>query len=356
MIRGAKWVLAGAAVGGGAVRKYAAARRARGAWCRVLRFHRVIPDDEPASYYRLGLPASQFEAIARGIAHRVRVIALAEYLARRGAGSVPEEDCAVLTFDDGYLDNRTQAARVLKALGLPATFYIASACLRERAPFWPEVLSQLLRRAPAGTFDVPLAGKEPLRLALGEPERREAACLGLIRTLRTLSSAEIAAAVAAISRATGVDLEAARAASPPVMRRDDLRALIADGFSIGSHTVTHPFLPAEPEEVQRDELVRSRRELEEAIDGPILDFCYPGGGLDERTPALVAEAGYRSALTTAFGIAGQESDPMRIPRVGVGEGLARRPGGGLSLSLLEAETSGWMSATLRGYRGEGGAA
>ena len=347
MTQTAKWLAA--CCGGRAelVRRYAVARRAKGRWCRVLRFHRVIPDEERGSYYRMGVSASLFGTMMRHLAARVRVVSLEECLRALETETVPAEDWVVLTFDDGYLDNRTHAAPVLKSLRLPATFYVSSACLRERMPFWPEVLAELIRRAPAGHLAVSVPGESDLGLELGPPGARGPVCLTLIRRLRTLPAAAIESALAALARETGTTPGAAAAVSPAVMGRDDLRALVADGFSIGSHTVTHPYLPAESREAQLWELRESRRELEEAIGVPVPDFCYPGGGFDETTVTLVREAGYRSAVTTRSAIAGRGCDPYRLPRVGVGEGLAVRPGGGFSGALFEAETSGWMRALLR---------
>ncbi len=84
----------------------------------------------------------------------------------------------------------------------------------------------------------------------------------------------------------------------PLMSWATARALQADGFHFGSHTVTHPRLAALPPDDARRELVRSRELLEDALARPVEHLAYPFGSHDERVLRLAADAGYRTACTT----------------------------------------------------------
>lgn len=92
------------------------------------------------------------------------------------------------------------------------------------------------------------------------------------------------------------------------VRRGDLpaplvRRLIAAGWEIDSHTITHPDLTAIPGAQLRDEVVRSREMLRARFHVPADYFCYPGGRFDARVLAAVRRAGYRGATTTRPGLA-----------------------------------------------------
>ena len=50
-------------------------------------------------------------------------------------GPLPRRALAV-TFDDGYADNHRLGLPVLRALGLPATVYVATGAVADAAPFW----------------------------------------------------------------------------------------------------------------------------------------------------------------------------------------------------------------------------
>lgn len=86
-----------------------------------------------------------------------------------------------------------------------------------------------------------------------------------------------------------------------------VRELIASGWEVDSHTLTHPDLTSLPAGALRRELVDSRAEIQRRFGQPTLFFCYPAGRYDARVVAAVRAAGYRAAMTEdlGYGVAGQ---------------------------------------------------
>lgn len=76
----------------------------------------------------------------------------------------------------------------------------------------------------------------------------------------------------------------------------ELKNMMAKGMTIGSHSVTHPYLTkiSNDTELER-EIVHSKEVLEEKLGTPITEFAYPFGQYDTRALALVKKAGYVSA-------------------------------------------------------------
>ncbi|CAK0769259.1 hypothetical protein CCP3SC15_30001 [Gammaproteobacteria bacterium] len=103
---------------------------------------------------------------------------------------------------------------------------------------------------------------------------------------------------------------------------DDCRALSASGFTIGSHSANHRhFIELSATEVEH-ELSASKAQIEQALGQPCHHFCCPWGkpGRDfkpERDPALAAQLGYRSFLTTRWGSVEASDSPFSIRRVGL---------------------------------------
>jgi len=349
MRQAARWIAAGAAGTLGLVSSHGRKRRTGGRWGIILRYHRVIPNEEPAAPYRMGIGVDLFAAQIAWLAENVRVVSLEEFLTWKESGKTPPQDLYVLTFDDGYRDNLTHAAPVLERHGMVGTFYVTASCLTERMPFWPEVLSQVVRLTSARSRALEVDGISTV-LELGSPEERVGTCLAMVERLRKMPAERIASEVRRIAEVLQVDPDRARDATPPVMSAEDLRTLASAGHTIGSHTVSHPYLAAEPAARQREEIEESRRMLESAVGAPVLHFCYPGGGYTATTRDIVAAAGYRSATTSDLGIAGPEDDPFRLPRVGVGEALSRGPSGSFSPTLMRAETSGFFADLYRSRR------
>ena len=69
-------------------------------------------------------------------------------------------------------------------------------------------------------------------------------------------------------------------------------------IEIGSHTINHLSLPSQTSAVQRDEIIRSKKILEDKLGIKINSFAYPYGKLDESLINMVKEAGYTNATGT----------------------------------------------------------
>jgi peptidoglycan/xylan/chitin deacetylase (PgdA/CDA1 family) len=100
----------------------------------------------------------------------------------------------------------------------------------------------------------------------------------------------------------------------------EVRRLIAAGWEIDSHTLTHPDLTTLDDARLRDELVGSRREIRRRFGQPADFFTYPAGRYDARVVAAVRAAGYRAALTEdeGYGVASERLTLKRM-RVQYGE-------------------------------------
>ena len=103
----------------------------------------------------------------------------------------------------------------------------------------------------------------------------------------------------------------------PIMDWPQLAALQAAGWEIAGHTRTHPRLNTMDDAAALTELEGCKADLEDHLGGAARTFCYPYGGVNERTPALVRQAGFMGACTTKSGVARPGSDPFLLPRVTV---------------------------------------
>jgi peptidoglycan/xylan/chitin deacetylase (PgdA/CDA1 family) len=103
----------------------------------------------------------------------------------------------------------------------------------------------------------------------------------------------------------------------PLMSWDTVRALAAEGFQCGAHTVTHPRLAGLSPERCRTELVDGRRRLEDELGRPVLHLAYPFGSYDDAVQAMAADAGYLTACSTRAGLSGPEDELLALRRVAV---------------------------------------
>jgi peptidoglycan/xylan/chitin deacetylase (PgdA/CDA1 family) len=102
---------------------------------------------------------------------------------------------------------------------------------------------------------------------------------------------------------------------PECLTTGQLRELAEQGMHIGSHTMTHRFLPELAEEEIRRELIDSRLRLEDLLGRPVPDLALPGGHMNRATLRLARDCGYRSVATARVGLYRSGEDPFRIPRL-----------------------------------------
>jgi peptidoglycan/xylan/chitin deacetylase (PgdA/CDA1 family) len=105
----------------------------------------------------------------------------------------------------------------------------------------------------------------------------------------------------------------------PHMSTTAVRGLIADGWEIDSHTVSHLNLTTLGDNQLALEVAGSRAALQQRYNIPVNFFCYPSGFFDARVEAAVQSAGYLGATTTRFGVA-RGTEPYTLSRVRVSRG------------------------------------
>jgi peptidoglycan/xylan/chitin deacetylase (PgdA/CDA1 family) len=82
-----------------------------------------------------------------------------------------------------------------------------------------------------------------------------------------------------------------------VMSREQLARLPSELVTIGSHSLTHAFLPTTDEKQLERELAGSRAELEKILDRPVKLFSFPYGGFNEQVIEGCRNAGYERVFT-----------------------------------------------------------
>lgn len=94
----------------------------------------------------------------------------------------------------------------------------------------------------------------------------------------------------------------------------EVAAAAEDGLDVGSHTVSHPWLPQlGPAELRR-ELAGSRDALEDLLGRAITSVAYPTGGWDPAVRRAAGDAGYRIGITVDRGLNTARRHPLSLRR------------------------------------------
>lgn len=103
--------------------------------------------------------------------------------------------------------------------------------------------------------------------------------------------------------------------SPGYLTKDDIRWLLKNrDIAIGSHTLTHAYLPDLNSTILRREIFESKESLEELFGQPVETISYPVGGFNEQTLKEVKDAGYLCGCTTNRGFS-ENIDRFALRRI-----------------------------------------
>lgn len=208
----------------------------------------------PWSGDRLGVEPDQFRRQLEWLAeHNWDCLGLDEWIRLSRENRRPDKPSVVITFDDGYADNLEFAAPILKDLGWSATVFVVTAALKN------------------GSF--PKSWPETIGGRIAASPRRS-------------------------------------------MTWNDLEKWCRLGFTVGSHTHSHPILPRLDREQRLAELRNSATLLEARLGIKEMCLCYPYGDVDPEVLADTRAAGYEGGLVTPS-IGGVPKTRWTMHRIGV---------------------------------------
>ncbi len=276
----------------------------------ILTYHRVVADDplkDPDE-----IDEAQFRMHVETLSRFFNVLKLSDAVAGLKNGGVPGRAVAI-TFDDGYRDNVTAALPILEHYGVPATFFIASGFL-DGGIMWNDIVIESVKRFEGETIDLEDLdlGSYPAR----EPGDKTAAYRRILGKLRYEPQEKRDVLCTAIAERLGV-----RPPTDLMMKSADLATLRDAGMEVGAHTRNHPILAVVPDADAQSEIARSKDDVETILGAEVKSFAYPNGrpgqDYEEKHVAMVRDAGFELAVSTAAGCVGPEADVFQLGRVSV---------------------------------------
>jgi peptidoglycan/xylan/chitin deacetylase (PgdA/CDA1 family) len=306
----------------------------------IVTMHRVLPESERRDYPypSLAVTPEELDEYLTYFSQHFECGTLASQCDRYLAERASARPLLALTFDDGQYDNYLHARPVLERHRVKASFFVPVEAVERQELLWHDRLGfairSLLASAPEGPRSLSralsgagLTGNGPGSLV--QNVARESKRLAADARLRLVGALEDAAGAALAP-------DYAR-----LMTFDEIAELAADGHEIGSHGMTHRMLPECDDESLKYEVERSRQAIQERLGRPIESFCYPNGDSDARSARAVAAAGYRRAVTTAWGRNGEQADPFRLRRFDMVSAHVKDRTGGFAPAVLAFRMSGW---------------
>jgi peptidoglycan/xylan/chitin deacetylase (PgdA/CDA1 family) len=251
----------------------------------VLLYHRIAPSGPGRSPVVPSLPEGLLRQQLAALGEIGELLPLPTML----QWSEPRRQVGfAITFDDDHPAHVEYALPVLRAMGVPATFFLSGRALHGLGPYWWELLE----------WHIATKGLERTRAQLD---------------LRGRTPAELAAECEGNARSRHL-LETMPADSLPRLDHGAIRTLAQADMSIGFHTLRHPVLTMVPERDLHHELLDGCRELASAVGREVNLLAYPHGKADSRIARTARAAGYHAAFRTGGRPIARNADPFLLGR------------------------------------------
>lgn len=317
----------------------------------VVGYHRVVKDfrlSKSLSISPMLTSAHTFEQHLDWIGRRYRFVSLDELAETLESGKTSGKPVAAVTFDDGYRDVYENAFPILQRKAIPSAVFVVTDLIgTDRLQVHDELhllISAMLEQpcpSSAGRWlelfaTIGLAHELSERLIRRITNAREP--FQVTRALlETVNQGAINRFLEVLRGR--VSLQEHKLREFRMLDWDMLAEMVASGVTVGSHTRSHALLADETQEVLRDEVEGSRRELELRLGVPVRHFAYPDGQFNANAIQAVADAGYHTAYTICAHL-DQAHPLLTISRRMLWENACMNGFGRFSPAILSCQANG----------------
>lgn len=249
----------------------------------LIAMYHGICESQPDSIgpWEYTISPSVFRKQIQYLSNEYEIVTLEDAVGRSNS----DENLAVVTFDDGYRNNLTDALPVLEEYGVPATIYVSTSFVDGGVPYEYPLVRAISDR---DLINVTLAEKSISYQLTSQSSRVEA-------------FREIAGAVkdSPEARRELVEELSVEEVGVSMMDADEIREIDEHPLvTVGAHGHRHlPLASLSDSEIER-EVETCTSELENILGHSVSHFSYPYGSNDARVRASVRNAGYDTGVTT----------------------------------------------------------
>lgn len=285
----------------------------------VLCYHRIT--DAAGLISPQCIPAEDFDQHLAHFGKKFKVVGIDRIEKILSGAENPDGDVLGITFDDGYEDNYSVAAPLLRKHEFVAAFFVASDPILHGKCYWIDTLSCLLESVALNQVDCRIDDQRLNELLfhfrLAQHSERRRIAREIFSEFMRRSEGDMSRLLEALRQQCGnIDLNAM---TPGLMSPEQIDELISEGHIIGAHTVSHPRLSKLTSDRAEEEFVTGITALRERF-GNINFFAYPFGKTSDlptdfaRFERVLDDNGVLGAYTTIDGAVHLPARRFHIPR------------------------------------------
>ena len=267
----------------------------------VLNYHRIENPESEKSLFKPNISASpeMFCQQLDYLKENYNVISVKQLVSWLSGHAELPPNSAMITFDDGYMDNYTNAFPELKKRNFPAVIFLASGFINQSTPFYWDLLAYSFQVSHKDNLSLGKIGK----WSWENDEQKMRVAYKVIENLKIFSEDQKQVLVDKIVEDLGSPI-------PDMIFKqlflswDHIREMVNGNIEMGAHTVNHPILTRIPFDRVEDELKLSKTMIQEEINQEVVSFAYPNGqqgDFDIKVIDQIKKSGYKTAFTLISG-------------------------------------------------------
>jgi len=267
--------------------------RPHGLYC--FNFHRIGDSNKtPFDPCVFSCDVEDFEKHITFINKHFKIVSTQDVCQLVGAKTPINEHLALITFDDGYIDNYQLAYPILKRKNIPAIFFITTSLTdTQTIPWWDEIAWHA-KQMP--NTNLSLTGW-PNSIMIGESLSRNdiRQILYYVKTSKLKVKQQLDEL-----RAISKHEYKKECQTRLFMNWSELNEMQKNGMEIGAHSHSHEIFAKLNEEELQYELSHSKRLLEDNLNMKVTALSYPVGNVDtyhKRMFSEISRQGYKLAFT-----------------------------------------------------------
>jgi len=288
----------------------------------ILTYHRIIKQEKnyPFDSDLISATPESFAQQMKYIKLFYTPITMAEFINSIDKNKHLPKNAIMITFDDGFEDNYTNAYPILKKLNIPATFFVTTDYIGKTETIWYEQLAYFFNRTTEKNIII-----SELSLKFKLNNKNKFACYKeLIEQLKLNNDYKRKSILKNLYSKYGnpyLKISPKESDLSRFMSWEQLKELSENNITINSHSHSHPILSKLSPKQLRFELSESKKIIEDKLDLIVESIAYPVGQENSISDAVCLETvrnNYKVGFSFISGICDlNDYDKFNIKRLHV---------------------------------------